>query len=185
GSSRWRQATWLPPPERGSQLRDSAGFGPDFAADSRRQDATPAATRRPMTWSERARRRIGAPASVHVAVGARPVAGPQRLLVGLAQGADRDLVDEVHGLRRLNRALGFLDHPDELLGLDRGTGPELDHGLDGLAPAVVGHADDRHVGDRGVRRDHVLDLAGEDAEPAGDDHVLLAVDDRQVPVLVL
>ena len=56
--------------------------------------------------------------------------------------------------------------------------------LHGLAPALVRHADHRDLRHRRVRRDHVLDLAREHVEAAGDHHVLLAVDDVQEALAV-
>ena len=54
-----------------------------------------------------------------------------------------------------------------------------------LAPPRVRDADQRHLGDLGVRGQDVLDLGAVDVLAAGDDHVLLAVDDVEVAVLVL
>ena len=71
------------------------------------------------------------------------------------------------------------------LGLDCRAGVQLDDGLDRLAPFLVGHADHRAVLHRGVRPDHLLDLARVHVEPAGDDHVLAAVGDVQVALGVL
>src|SRR4029450_10342374 len=64
------------------------------------------------------------------------------------------------------------------------AGLELDHGLHRLAPLLVRHADHRAVLHRGMAPQHLLDLAGEDVEAAGDDHVLLAIDDVDEAVLV-
>ena len=60
----------------------------------------------------------------------------------------------------------------------------LDDRLDLLAPVVVGDAEDRGVGDRGVREQHALDLGRIDVDAAGDDHVGLAVAEEQVAVVV-
>jgi hypothetical protein len=53
-----------------------------------------------------------------------------------------------------------------------------------LAPLVVGYPDDRHLDHATQREDGVLDLDRRDVLAAGDDHVLLAVEDAQVPLLV-
>ena len=62
------------------------------------------------------------------------------------------------------------------------AGPHDDDRLHGLAPALVGHADDGDLLDLTQRRDHVLDLARVEVVAAADDHVALAVDDRDVAV---
>ena len=62
--------------------------------------------------------------------------------------------------------------------------PKRDDRLHRLAPALVGHADDRGLGDRGMREEHVLDDAGIHVLAAGDDHVLDAVLDEQVAVVI-
>ena len=49
---------------------------------------------------------------------------------------------------------------------------------------LVRRADHRRLDHGRVRVEHVLDVLGIDVLPAGDDHVLLAVDDEQVAVLV-
>ena len=62
--------------------------------------------------------------------------------------------------------------------------PADDDGLDRLAPLLVRDADDRGGRHPGMRGEHVLDLAREDVEPTRDDHVLLAVDDVEEPLVV-
>src|ERR1019366_6105023 len=54
----------------------------------------------------------------------------------------------------------------------------------GFAPLLVRSADDGDGGDAEIGRDNVFDLAGEDVETPRDDHVLLAIYNRQKPVLV-
>ena len=54
--------------------------------------------------------------------------------------------------------------------------------MHGLAPPVVGDADDRDVGDRGVPGQYRLHLGRVDVLAAGDDQVAEPVDDRQVAV---
>ena len=49
---------------------------------------------------------------------------------------------------------------------------EHHHGHDGLAPLLVGYADDRHLGDCGVFVEDVLDLGRIDVDTARDEHVL-------------
>ena len=62
--------------------------------------------------------------------------------------------------------------------------PEHDVRRHPLAPGLVGLADDGGLRDGRVRRQDVLDLAGVDVDPAGDDQVLLAVDDVHVALVV-
>ncbi len=57
------------------------------------------------------------------------------------------------------------------------------HGLDRLAPPVVGHADDSGVGHPGMGEQGVLDLGGVDVLAAGHDHVLDPVVQEEVAVL--
>jgi hypothetical protein len=49
----------------------------------------------------------------------------------------------------------------------------------------VGHAEDGGHRDVGVLREHLLDLAGVHVVAVADDHVLRAVDDGEVAVVVL
>ena len=60
------------------------------------------------------------------------------------------------------------------------AGAQHDERLDRLAPLLVGHADDRGLGDGRVLEEAVLDLDRADVLAAGDDHVLLAVGDHDV-----
>src|SRR5574337_205708 len=57
-----------------------------------------------------------------------------------------------------------------------------DDGDDALAVVRVRLADDRAVEHLGMRRERVLDLDRVNVHPAGDDHVLLAVDQRDAAV---
>ena len=55
---------------------------------------------------------------------------------------------------------------------------------DPLAPALVGYAHDRRLGNGGILVQDRLDLARRDILPAGHDDVFLAIDDREVAALV-
>ena len=55
-------------------------------------------------------------------------------------------------------------------------------GLDRLAPALVGPADDGRFEHRIVRHDRLFDLDGRDVLPARDDDVFLAIFDLDIPV---
>ena len=61
---------------------------------------------------------------------------------------------------------------------------EGDGGDDGLAPALVGQPEDGDLAHRRVAHEDLLDLDRVDVLAAGDDHVLLAVDERDVAVVV-
>src|SRR5437762_6218424 len=63
-------------------------------------------------------------------------------------------------------------------------GARHDEGGDDLAPAVVGQADDRNLGDARVAREGVLDLDRIDVLAAGDDHVVDPPGHPEVAVLV-
>src|SRR5207247_586811 len=73
---------------------------------------------------------------------------------------------------------------DELLGRRGRAGLQDDEGLHLLALDGVRYTDRGRVHDRRVRRERLLDLARVHVEAGHDDHLLLAVDDRHVTVLV-
>src|SRR3984885_8925922 len=110
------------------------------------------------------------------------VLGPQLLLVDLAGGKHRQLVGHEHVPWRL---VPCQPRPHVLLQVKAlyysASGGDDDR-ADRLAPLVVGHADDGDRADRGVREQALLDLQRVDVLPAGDDHVLLAVDQVEQPV---
>lgn len=58
---------------------------------------------------------------------------------------------------------------------------ERDIGARGLAAIGIGHADHERLLHRGMAVEHVLDMLGEDLEPADGDHVLEAIDPVTVP----
>ncbi len=61
-------------------------------------------------------------------------------------------------------------------------GAQLDEGLGRLAAVIVGNADHDHFLHRGMGVDRLLDHLRIDVEAAGDDHVLLAVDQIEIAV---
>src|SRR4051812_11554549 len=124
------------------------------------------------------------PRSVDGARLAGPVTGPEGLLVDLADRGEREGVDDLHRLGGLVGALLLLDQGHEAAGVEEGAGAGDDDGGDGLAPAVVGDPDHGRGGDVGVGGEDVLHLLGVDVEPPADDHVVLAVDDVDVPLVV-
>src|SRR5207249_3444075 len=71
------------------------------------------------------------------------------------------------------------------LGFGDGTAvAENEVRLERLAPLLVGDAEDAGLGDGRVGEQDLFDLPGVDVEPAGDHHVLGAVEDVDVAVLV-
>src|SRR3954469_6975405 len=64
------------------------------------------------------------------------------------------------------------------------AGPELDEGLCGLAAIRVGNAEHDHLVHAWYGVDRLLDHLRIDVEAAGDDHVLLAVDQEEIAVAI-
>src|SRR5690606_4492267 len=87
----------------------------------------------------------GPPAS-HVAVAALPVGGAQLALEQLAARVAGQDVGEVDRLRHLEAGDVLASEGDELLGGGIGALSPHDDGLHRLAPPLVGHTDDGHVG---------------------------------------
>ncbi len=97
----------------------------------------------------------------------------------------RQFVDEIE--RRRNFVLAELAGEEclELVQRERiGAGAQLDKGLRRLAAVIVGNADHDHFLHRGMVIDRLLDHLRIDVEAAGDDHVLLAVDQIEIAVTV-
>src|SRR5207244_10066183 len=92
----------------------------------------------------------------------------------------RELVAELDRPRALVAGEPLAAELDELVLADlRGRAAD-DDGRRPLAPRLVGDADDGGLEHRRVRVQHLLDLARIDVLAAGDDQVLLAVDDVDV-----
>src|SRR5689334_3375653 len=104
----------------------------------------------------------------------------QLSLQDLARGVPRQLVDHVVLLGALVAGDVVETAPVEC-GWIRASD---DVGDDALAPVVVRHADDGNFRDRLIAEKDVLHLARVDVVAAGDDHVLRAVHQREVAVLV-
>ena len=94
------------------------------------------------------------------------------------------LVDEPDLARVLVGGDLVLDELAQLFGARLGAVLERDRGADLLAVLVVGHAEHRGLAHGRVLVEDLLDLARVDVVAAADDHVLLAVDDEEVAVLV-
>ena len=106
----------------------------------------------------------------------------QLVLQHLVHRRHRQRVDEAHALRHLVAREPLAAVRDQRLVVDRLGG---DHERDAdLAPALVGHADDRSVGDAGVLVQHALDLGRIHVLAAGDVHVLEPAEDAVVALVV-
>src|SRR5262249_7483168 len=112
-------------------------------------------------------------------------AGPATLAAeDLAGGALGQLVDQPEVAGVLVRRDPVLHVRPQFLGRGRGAGLERDGRADLLAELVVGDPDHGRLGDRGMLVEDLLDLARVDVVAAADDHLLLAVHDEEVAVLV-
>ena len=69
-------------------------------------------------------------------------------------------------------------------GVKRMTGARNKNSGGNFALVAVRHADDRTYADVRMAEQQIFNLDGVDVVPPGDDHVLLAVDDKQVSVVV-
>ena len=78
----------------------------------------------------------------------------------------------------------LLGERDDLRLVEVGVRPDRQVGAADLAEPVVGHADDRGLGDTVEPREGLLDLRGVDVEPAADVHVFEPVGDLEVAALV-
>src|SRR5262249_13826947 len=108
---------------------------------------------------------------------------PELALFHLAHDVARQLVDDEHRLGHLEGGelrAGMGDH--RRVARRRGVGPTGDHRHHRLAEIGMLDADHRALADAGHLVDHAFDLLGIDVEPAGDDQVLGAADDREVAV---
>jgi hypothetical protein len=79
----------------------------------------------------------------------RPVTGPHRLLVDLANGGQRQPIDELDALWRMRGTLAVLDELDEARGRRLRSGSRHDKRTDRLAPFGVGDADDARMATSG------------------------------------
>src|ERR1039457_5406825 len=90
----------------------------------------------------------------------------------------------VPDLRRLEMGHAFADERSQFLVRCRHPGAENDEGMWRLAPALVGHADNRCLEDGRVAQEHRFHLHGGYVLAPADDHVLDAVADFHVAVRV-
>src|SRR5438105_807601 len=97
----------------------------------------------------------------------------------------RHLVDELDLPDPLVIGDPLLHESHQLVGRHGGAGADLHERLRDLTRLRIRFADDARVGHGGMLAEHRLDLRGPDAEALVLDELLLAVDDEDVPVLVL
>src|SRR5215470_5462482 len=118
--------------------------------------------------------------SVHAAGAPGPVGLAKLELLQLARRSAHESVPDLDRGRALvvgHTGPAVLDQVP--LGTDAPRAKH-DEGLDGLAPLLVGDADDRDLGHGGMLEEAVLHLDGRDILAPADDHVLLAVADGDV-----
>src|SRR6218665_48280 len=115
------------------------------------------------------------------------VAFAQHLLVELAGGQARHLVDEVERARH-HESSDLAAHESQQFFRQRGrwqhAGGRLDDDLDRFAHLRIGHADHGHVSYARMQRQCVLDGLRIDVDPARNDHEGLAIGQIQVAVRV-
>src|SRR3990170_2323004 len=115
---------------------------------------------------------------------ASPIGLAQRRLLHFADRGARQGADQRDAPRNLVAADVRPAMVDDLLGRERHTGFGHDDREQRLAVPIVGNTDDRRLADAGVTVQNGLDFAGVNVLAAGDDHVLLAVDQEEIPILV-
>src|SRR5216684_1855397 len=93
-------------------------------------------------------------------------------------------VAEFDDARILERGEALFAISDDVGRARRLTGLQRENGLDLFAVTFVRHADDRRFGHRGMRIEDFFDLARVDVESAAQDHVLLAIDDEVITLVV-
>src|SRR5438128_4967575 len=103
----------------------------------------------------------------------------------LSRRGARHFLDELDLTHALVVGDPFFHECDELVGGGLRVRAKLHEGLRDLAGFVVALADHAGVGDRGVFAEDGLHLGRPDAESLVLDELLLAIDDEDVPLLVL
>src|SRR5579883_3039033 len=122
--------------------------------------------------------------SIHLAFAAGPIRLAQLALQDLARGIARQRLDEIDGARHLVAGDPLARELDELARRQRCALLLDDDRLDRLAPLIVGHADHGDIGDGGMGEERAFDLRGIDVLAARDDHVLHAIVNEKIAVLV-
>src|SRR6266702_3096120 len=106
------------------------------------------------------------------------------LLQALAGRAFGERVDELDDARVFVGGEPFLDESDDFGLAGLGARLQRHDRLDLLAEALVRDADHGRLGHRRVGIDDLFDLARVYVEPAAEDHLLLAIDDEEIALLV-
>src|SRR5215472_8138699 len=106
-----------------------------------------------------------------------PVGLAQGALEHLAGSAPRQVFDDVDRGRALVVRQAVAAEGDDVGGGELRARGRDDDGLDGLAPVLVGDADDHAVAHARAGVEHALDLGAVHVLAAGDDHVLEPVQD--------
>ena len=106
----------------------------------------------------------------------------QQVGLHLVVGVPRQRRDELDAARPLEAREPRAGERAERVAVERGAVAPHDDRRHLLAPARVRRADDRDVGDVGVRAQHRLDLGRRHVLAAGDDEVLHAPGDEEVAV---
>ena len=104
----------------------------------------------------------------------------QRVAPDLPHPVARKLLERDHALRALVGREPLAAVRDQRVGVEVARGDDERHDL--LAPALGGHARDRHLPDRRMVLEGGLDLARVDVEPARDDQLLAAAGDLEAAV---
>src|SRR5690606_11473279 len=126
----------------------------------------------------------GSAAEMGDLISAVGVAGPDRLLVVLADAGPRDLLDEGPAFRQPPPDHFVGQEFSKLLGGGLLTFVQHDRGQRAFLPPVVGHADDGGLPHLGMADQVVLQLHRRDPFAAGLDDVLGAVGQRDVALCV-
>src|SRR5215212_5272001 len=122
------------------------------------------------------------PSALNPAGMSRPLLLTQVRLLDLSAGGPRQCVDELDGLRHLVPRDSHLHVLHQLYFAGLGPRPQHDERLRTLAPFLVWYADHGDFEYRRVRLDRLLDLDGRDVLAPGDDDVLGAIAQFDVPV---
>src|SRR3984893_14428294 len=109
---------------------------------------------------------------------------PQLGLAHFAVRVARELVDELDHTGTLVVGEVVSTPGDQAVGAERRPRARLHDGVEDLAPALVGHAENGAVHHVGMLVEGILDLARIDVHTTRNDHVALAVGEVEVAVVV-
>src|SRR6266436_2702050 len=122
--------------------------------------------------------------SMHFAIHRGPIGLAHRLAVELSGRSLWELPPKLHRLGRFHAAQLHLAMGEYSILVEQFTVLEDDNGFHRLTPLLIGHSNNGALPDLRQRHDSPFDFPAIYVEPAADDHVLLAIDDIDVPVLV-